>query len=141
MEDTIATGPMHRATHATPSHQVHVYRESFWNAREALSVCLKMQVTWTLEVVAHIRECARQLTAIEEQGLLTAASLRGKWTGDDADAFQAEMTGEVGPRMQALVSTVEDFGKRIEQAMDVIQQADNQAMQTVAKIQDVYRRL
>lgn len=100
---------------------------------------LVMAVKIVAEVIADI---AKQVNALREnlqQAKDTAAGLKDKWTGDDADAFQAEMGNNVTPKMEQVISTVDDFGKRIGQAQARMQQADQQARQKVEGLASIFK--
>lgn len=100
---------------------------------------LLMAIKIVAEVNADIAQQINKLREIKQQGQDTANGLKDKWTGDDADAFQAEMGGNVAQKMEQLISTVDDFNKRIGQAQQRMQQADQQARQKIDQLEGVFK--
>lgn len=100
---------------------------------------LVMAIKIVAEVMADIAKQVNNLRENLQQAKDTAAGLKDKWTGEDADAFQTEMGNNVTPKMEQVIATVDDFGKRIGQAQQRMQQADQQARQKVDALEGVFK--
>jgi hypothetical protein len=74
---------------------------------------------------------AQALLDVEQEAREIAAGLKDKWTGEDADAFQAEIVGDVTPKLQELVATVKESVVKVDKAKERILQADQAARSRV----------
>jgi len=100
---------------------------------------LVMAIKIVAEVMADISQQINKLRDIKQQATDTANGLKDKWTGDDADALQNEMGTNVGPKMEQVISTIDDFNKRIGQAQQRMQQADQQAKGKISELLGVFK--
>ena len=62
----------------------------------------------------------------------------GAWTGQGAQAFIEEVETRLIPEIMALIASIAGFGGGITQAMDIVQQADNDAANVVNGLADVF---
>ncbi len=62
----------------------------------------------------------------------------GAWTGQGAQAFIEEVETRLIPEIMALIASIAGFGGGITQAMDIVQQADNDAANVVNSLTDVF---
>ncbi len=62
----------------------------------------------------------------------------GAWTGQGAQAFIEEVETRLIPEIMALIASIGGFGGGITQAMDTVQQADNDAANVVNNLVDVF---
>jgi WXG100 family type VII secretion target len=88
--------------------------------------------------MARLMQQIAKMTEIMNNAKSTADGLKDKWTGDDADAFQNTMGSDVMPNMNKAIATITDFHKRLNQAQERIQRADQQAKSMVGGLADVF---
>lgn len=91
--------------------------------------------------MARLGQQVAKMADIQQQAKSTADGLKDKWTGDDADAFQNFIGSDVMPGMTKLISTVQDFGQRLNRASERIQRADQQAKSMVGQLSDVFSKI
>ena len=86
---------------------------------------LKMVKGPIQEVIGRIMQ---QINVIEEiqQGIASeAAGAAGIWVGEDADAFIAEVQSRLIPQIIALLAAIGSFPGGLNNAMDIVSQADS----------------
>jgi uncharacterized protein YukE len=62
----------------------------------------------------------------------------GGWTGQGATAFVEEVQSRVIPEIMALIASIMGFGGGITNALNVVQQADNDVFNVVGQVTDVF---
>lgn len=90
-----------------------------------------------------VGQIARQINIIEDQvespiRSLMQPILAGAWVGDGADAFVDEVESRVFPQIAAIIGAATGFGGNIQQAVDMMTNADNQAKSIVNSLTDVF---
>jgi WXG100 family type VII secretion target len=93
------------------------------------------------EAVAEIGRQVQAINDVMQNSRQTAEGLKDKWTGDDADSFQAEIAGGVTPKMGQLAGTCSDFINRINQAQERMRRADQEAKSAVDQLEGVFRSI
>lgn len=91
--------------------------------------------------MARLAQQVAKITEIMNQAKSTADGLKDKWTGEDADAFQSSIAGDVMPGMNSAINTVTDFRNRLQRAAERIQRADQQAKSMVGQLADVFQKI
>lgn len=91
--------------------------------------------------MAQLAQQVAKMTEIQQNAKSTADGLKDKWTGDDADAFQGFIGGEVMPGMSKAINTVQDFGNRLRRAEERIRRADQQAKSMVGGLAEVFAKI
>ena len=76
----------------------------------------------------------RSIRDIEQEAREIARSLQDRWTGDDADAFQAEMANDASPKLLELAATVADLNAGLGKAVERIREADRTALRLLADL-------
>ncbi len=78
-----------------------------------------------------------QIYRFVDQAIQTIVS--GAWQGDDADRFVDEMRSLSIPKIHELRDTIQQTGQSLSSALDVIDQADEQARTLVDNLADTFR--
>jgi len=89
------------------------------------------------EALAQLAQQIQAMQQVSDDANQTAQGLKDKWTGDDADAFQQVVSSDIIPGLGNLISMATGFSQGLQQAQDIITQADNTANQAIQGLSDI----
>lgn len=108
---------------------------------------IKLLLRIARAVVSQVsRSILQQINVVEDQvrSPLTSAMqplLDGAWVGDGADAFFEEVNTRVLPQITAIVESASGFNINLLSALDILDQADNQARNIVNNLVDTFNSI
>ena len=93
------------------------------------------------EALAQLAQQIQAMQQVTDDANQTAQGLKDKWTGDDADKFQEVVQQDIIPGLGNMISIATGFSNGLQQAQEIITQADNTANQAIGELQDVFNSI
>jgi uncharacterized protein YukE len=90
------------------------------------------------EALAQLAQQIQAMQQVSDEANQTAQGLKDKWTGDDSDKFQEVVQQDIIPGLGNMIGIATGFSNGLQQAQEIITQADNTANQAIGELQSVF---